>query len=102
MNPSEHAGAVKTLRLCRQVEEVLALAFAGCGDEALLGVSVREVAPWPGPGRLLVTVEAPGADPAETLGALDRVQGRLRSEVASAIRRKRAPELRFKLAQNVA
>ena len=98
MHQSDHAGAVKTARLCRQVEEILALAIAGCGDDALLDVSVREVAPAGGPGRLLVTVEAPGADPVETLAALGRVQGRLRAEVASVIRRKRAPELLFRLA----
>ena len=98
MSQSEHADAVKTARLCRQVEEMLALAIAGCGDDALLDVSVREVAPAGGPGRLLVTVEAPRADPVETLEALGRVQGLLRSEVASVIRRKRAPELIFRLA----
>jgi ribosome-binding factor A len=98
MHSSEQTDAVKVRRLCRQVEEILALAIAGCGDEALLGVSVREVAPAPGPGRLLVTVEAPEADPVETLQALGRVQGFLRSEVASAIRRKRAPEILFRLA----
>ena len=74
MSQSDHAGAVKTARLCRQVEEILALAIAGCGDDALLDVSVREVAPAGGPGRLLVTVDAPGADPVETLAALGRVQ----------------------------
>ena len=98
MSSSDHADGVKTLRLCRQVEEILALAIAGCGDEALSGVSVREVAPMPGPGRLLVTVEAPEVDPALALAALGRVQGLLRSEVAASIRRKRAPELLFRLA----
>ena len=97
MNQPEHADAVKTARLCRQVEEILALAIAGCGDDALLDVSVREVAPAGSPGRLLVTVETSG-DPVETLTALGRVQGLLRSEVASVIRRKRAPELIFRLA----
>src|SRR5687767_8331481 len=98
MNQPEHADAVKTARLCRQVEEILALALAGCGDDALLDVSVRGVAPAGGPGRLLVTVDAPGADPVDTLAALGRVQGLLRTEVASVIRRKRAPELLFQLA----
>ena len=98
MNSSEQTGTVKVRRLCRQVEEVLALAIAGCGDEALLGVSVREVAPAPGPGRLLVTVEVPESEMVETLQALGRVQGFLRSEVASTIRRKRAPELLFRIA----
>lgn len=96
MRQPDHADAVKTARLCRAVEETLALALAGCGDDALLDLSVREVAPAGGPGRLLVTVEASG-DPVETLAALGRVQGLLRSEVARAIRRKRAPELLFRL-----
>lgn len=98
MSKSHDPDAVKAARLCRQVEEILALAIAGCGDDALLDVSVREVATAGGQGRLLVSVEAPGADPVETLAALARVQGRLRSEVASAINRKRAPELIFRLA----
>lgn len=97
MSQSDHADAVKAARLCRRVEEILALAIAGCGDDPLLDVSVREVATAGGQGRLLVTVETPG-DPVETLAALGRVQGRLRSEVASAIHRKRAPELIFRLA----
>lgn len=97
MQRNSDAEAVKTARLCRRVEEVLALAFAGCGDDALLDVSVREVAPAGSPGRLLVSVEAPGADPVATLEALGRAQGLLRSEVAQAIRRKRAPELLFHL-----
>ena len=89
--------AVKAARLCRRVEEVLSLAIAGCGDDVLLDVAVRDVAPDGGLGRLLVTVEAPG-DPVETLAALGRAHGYLRSEVAQAIRRKRAPELLFRLA----
>jgi ribosome-binding factor A len=98
VNPSD-PDAVKAARLCRRVEEVLSLAISGCGDHALLNVSVRDVAPAEGRlNRLLVTFEAPGADPAETLAALGRAHGMLRNEVAEAIRRKRVPELLFRLA----
>ncbi len=90
----------KTQRLCRRVAEVLTLALSDCGDDALLDLSIVDVEPAPSPGRLLVTVESsrPEPDPVPILAALARVHGRLRSEVARAVRRKRAPELLFRLA----
>ena len=90
----------KTARLCRQVAEALSLALSECGDDALLDLSIRDVEPGPTPGRLLVTVETsrPSPDPSAILAALARAHGRLRSEVARAIQRKRAPELVFQVA----
>lgn len=89
----------KARQLCRQVLRTLNVALAGCGDEILQDLTVLAVEPAPDAGRLLATV-APGftarrAGFAGILERLDRAGGRLRSEVAEAIVRKRAPELAF-------
>lgn len=90
----------KSARFCRVVADTLSLALSECVDDALLDLSIRDVEPSPSPGRLLVTVETswPTPDPATIMAALARVHGRLRSDVARAIRRKRAPELVFRVA----
>ena len=89
----------KALQLCRQVAEALDAVFAGCGDEVLNGLCVTGVKPNPHAGRLLVTVAAtPAAEPVPVTVAqerLGRAAGMLRSEVAAAIHRRRAPELTF-------
>jgi len=57
---------------------------------------VDEVTPAPDCGRLLVRIFVPDDRPvAEVIDALRRESPRLRAEVASAITRKRAPELSF-------
>jgi len=77
-------------QFCRQVQRALNLALA---DENLF---VDEVSPAPDCGRLLVRVFVPDDRPvAEVIDALRRESPRLRAEVASAITRKRAPELSF-------
>lgn len=97
---SDKAARWKAGRLCRQVAETLSLSLSECGDDLLYDLSIREVAPAPDASRLAVTVETlrPDHDPAAVLAALARAHGRLRCEVASALRRKRAPELVFRLA----
>jgi ribosome-binding factor A len=87
----------KALQLCRQVAEALDAALAGCGDAVLQGLRVADVKPAPNSGRLLVTVAA-AAEPLpadEVNGHLRNAAGVLRSEVASAIHRRRVPELTF-------
>ena len=87
----------KTLQFCRQVQRALNLALAdqSIGD-GIGGLFVEEVSPAPDCGRLLVYVLVPGGLPvAEVMIALGRETPRLRSEVAAAITRKRAPELCF-------
>jgi ribosome-binding factor A len=97
-NSSDRADPAKAGRLCRQVAETLSLALGGCGEEILLDVAVREVIPLEG-SQLRVVVElGPGTDPAAAVAALARAQGRLRCEIASAIRRKRVPGLVFTVA----
>jgi ribosome-binding factor A len=87
-------GERKTRQLCRQVQRAvnLALAEGGIGVDDLF---VETVMAAPG-GPLLLHVIVP-ADRAvdEALAALRREAPRLRTEVARAITRKRAPELAF-------
>jgi ribosome-binding factor A len=60
------------------------------------GLFVEEVLPAPDCGRLLVHVAIPsGLSVVDAMAALGRAAPGLRSEVASAISRKRAPELCF-------
>jgi ribosome-binding factor A len=87
----------KTRQFCRQVQRALnfALADRSAGD-GIDGLFVEEVSPAPDCGRLLVHVLVPSGLPiADVMIALGRETSRLRSEVASAINRKRAPELCF-------
>jgi ribosome-binding factor A len=85
----------KARQLCRQVAESLDALF----DE----LAVVSVEPAPDSATLLVTVAArpssPRVDPALILGWLDRASGWLRSEVASAITRKRTPMLIYRVVE---
>jgi ribosome-binding factor A len=99
---AEPAGDRKQRQLCGQVARTLASLFAGeCGDDVLRDLLVQSVVPAPSSARLLVTVAlAPTAPPipAEKIGeALERARGLLRSEVAAAIVRRRAPDLVFRI-----
>jgi ribosome-binding factor A len=87
----------KTQQLCRQVQRALNL---GLGDrsigDGIIDLFVEEVSPAPDCGHLLVHVLIPaGFSVADVMIALSRETPRLRAEVASAITRKRAPELFF-------
>ena len=90
----------KTMQLCRQVAETLGDVLAGqCDDDVLHGLDVVDVVPAPDASRLLVTVRPlPPAEPGRVLERLGRASGRLRSEVAAAITRRRAPALAFRIA----
>jgi ribosome-binding factor A len=88
----------KALQLCGQVADTLALLLAGdTADDVLRDLQVVSVRPAPNSSRLLVTVSpcVPDADLDEMRQALARAQGRLRAEMASAIHRRRVPELTF-------
>jgi len=94
---SERQAQRKAHQFCRQVQRALNLALAdrSAGD-AINGLFVEEVSPAPDCGRLLVHVVIPEGLPiADAIAALGREAPRLRSEVATAITRKRAPELSF-------
>jgi ribosome-binding factor A len=93
----------KALQLCHQVAETLEEVLAECGDTLLQGLRVLDVEPAPDASRLLVTLAVDGL-PGEDLELdlvhdhLARASGYLRSEVATAITRKRAPVLVYRLA----
>jgi ribosome-binding factor A len=90
-------GEHKTSQLCRQVQRALNLALAERGsDPALEQIFIEEVSPAPGYGHLLAHFVAPAdRSVADVLSALNRDVPRLRTQVARAISRKRAPELSF-------
>jgi len=95
----------KLLQLCRQVAETLDEVLAECGDGVLQALRVLDVEPAPDASRLLVTVAADttpdeALDPCRVHEHLVRASGHLRSEVAGAITRKRAPMLVYRLAAN--
>ena len=87
----------KARQLCRQVQRVLNLALSDRDTfDSVSDLFVDDVTPAPDCGRLLVHVYIPDRRfVADALGALRRHAPRLRSEVAMAISRKRAPELSF-------
>src|SRR5262245_56333496 len=90
----------KTLQLCGQVMETLSGVLAEQRDAVLRDLMVSSVTPAGG-GRMLVRVTlAPSAarhDPADLLNRLGAAHGLLRSEVASAINRRKAPDLVFEV-----
>ena len=93
----------KALQLCGQVADLLNQIFSGeCGDDLLRSLHVVAVTPAPDASQLLVLVgqapfEAP-IPPGEILAKLDAASGMLRSLVAAAVSRRRAPRLRFHVA----
>lgn len=94
---SGQQGERKARQFCRQVQRALNLALADHhSDDGMDDLFVEDVSPAPDCGHLLVHVVVPSDRPiAEVLSALRREVPRLRSEVATAITRKRAPELSF-------
>ena len=99
-NAPKQAGR-KSQQLCRQVRDALHGAFASCGDPAVQAAGVVAVEPAPHSGRLRVLVGVPpDFDREAVVDALERAAGFLRSEVASAISRRYAPELVFEVIPN--
>ena len=92
----------KSRQLCRQVAEALDWVLSGDShDELLQSLRVADVQPAPFSSRLLVTVvtDLP-AEEVDRQSLLDRLQehaGRLRSEVAASINRRKAPTLVFQV-----
>jgi ribosome-binding factor A len=94
---SGRQGQRKAQQVCRQVQRALNLALADrSANDGLNELFVEEVTPAPDCGHLLVHVVIPAdRSVADALSGLRRDAPRLRSEVAMAITRKRAPELSF-------
>ncbi|MBX3432371.1 MAG: ribosome-binding factor A [Pirellulales bacterium] len=90
----------KAEQLCRQAAETLSQLFGGeMGDDRLNCLRVESVQPAPDSSRLLVTVVADCAPGVFDRDAIDRqlqaAAGRLRTAVAEAITRRKAPSLVF-------
>jgi ribosome-binding factor A len=92
----------KAKQLCRQVAETLDQILSGeASDDVLRGLRVADVRPAPDTSRLLVTLLV-DCDPSNFDRTLieERLaffKGRLRSEVATAITRRKAPTLVFEI-----
>ena len=90
----------KAEQLCRQAAETLSQLFGGeLGDDRLNCLRVESVQPAPDSSRLLVTLVADCAPKDFDRDAIDRqlqaAAGRLRTAVAEAITRRKAPSLVF-------
>jgi ribosome-binding factor A len=92
----------KLQQLCKQVSQTLDQVLSGeCNDDVLRGLTVIDVKPAPDATCLMVFLSSlPGEkiDPVVALERLGRVRSKLRFEIASAISRKRTPELLFTFA----
>jgi ribosome-binding factor A len=95
----------KAWQLCRQVAVTLDEVLAECGDGVLRGLRVVSVAPFPDASRLLVTLtsidDRPGGmiEVGSVLEHIEHATGHLRSEIAAAVTRKRAPVLVYQLVE---
>lgn len=93
----------KTLQLCSQVADTLNYVLSGeCDDELLQNLQVLSVVPAPNASQLLVTVYPitatdPQFNASDVHRRLSGAVGRLRSEVAASITRKKAPRLLFQV-----
>lgn len=96
-NRTTNTNTNKTMQMCRQVQRRLDLALGGALDDPVLqGLWVHGVIPEPGGRALLVEVVVDDPTRADDVRRhLDAASGRLRSEVAAAIHRKRTPQLHF-------
>jgi ribosome-binding factor A len=88
----------KALLLCGQVQQTLAEVLASCADDVLRDLMVESVVPFPTSVRLLLTVRKPTDGDAATVSAhLEGARGLLRGELASAIHRRKTPDLVFRV-----
>jgi ribosome-binding factor A len=91
----------KAQQLCAQIADTLQQLLGGeCGDDVLQALCLLDVSPAPDASQMLVVVgPALGAAPLreeEVQAALDHASGWLRTQIAAAITRKRAPRLVFR------
>ncbi len=91
----------KTMQLCRQVGETLDGVLASLDDDILRVLQVESVAPAPDASRMLVTLRpvAGMVDPVKAMERLGELAGQMRTEVASAITRRKCPSLMFQIQQ---
>lgn len=92
----------KTLQLCSQVQRTLDLVLSGdLDDDRLRDLYVAQVTPAPDATRLLVTVAPLGFAkdfrPDLVMTRLAECSGKMRSELARAVNRKKTPDLMFRV-----
>lgn len=92
----------KAAQLCRQVADTLHYTLHGDNSSELLSsLMVVSVHPAPDTARLLVMVQSdlPSGSfrPDEAIAVLNSQTGRLRSEIARSINRKKTPQLMFQM-----
>lgn len=89
----------KALQLAAQAREAVSVALAGGADAVLRELTVVSVRPAPHSGRLMVTVAVPAdvTDRPAVETRLRHATGWLRASVATAVNRRRAPELVFEV-----
>ncbi len=102
---SRGRGDRKARQLCRQVSQTLSYVLSGeCDDDTLRSLYVESVDPAPDASRLLVTVSSLDKDDdtptVDILTKLAAVSGKLRSEVAASISRRKTPELVFNVVRH--
>lgn len=87
----------KCLQLCEQVKDVLQCTLPACADPILQMLIAVNVEPAPNAGRLRVRVTADwnAVNVHQAQASLLRAYALLRTEMARAINRRRAPELSF-------
>ena len=94
-------GNRKALQLCSQIERELNGILADSADETLRSLMVIGVRPAPSSMRVLVQVTPyPSAGKLsfeEIYASLESSQGRIRTEIASVIHRKRVPEILYQV-----
>ena len=97
------AATPKSLQLFRQVEQCLSICFASFEEEELQKLSVCSVQPAGGNSALLVILtheDGVNADLEMCEELLEEARGDLRDEVASAITRRKCPELNYRIVNN--
>ncbi len=90
----------KTLQLCSQIQRTLEYVLSGeMDDDVLRGLMVQQVRPAPDATRLLVTVMPLDEEVSveSILHRLSIVSGRLRTEIARSINRRKTPQLSFEV-----
>ncbi len=86
----------KSVQLACHVARTLRQVLAGeSGEEVLQNLSIIEVEPAPDSTHFLVVVTGPMAE-SEALAALGHAAAWLRTEVATSVRRRQAPNLTFR------
>jgi ribosome-binding factor A len=97
-----HKNDYATLRLCAQVRQTLELSLPGALGEVGLSLRVESVTPAPDASRLLVSIATDASMTEEdrrwVTERLAELTPWIRSEVASAITRRKAPGLVYALA----